>query len=139
MNRQEYSEYLETEHWQDVRKAMYSIQHICTMCFIKEDNLNIHHKTYENLFNEKYFDLMVLCNKCHRYIHENDIEFKEEKPSLSDLVRERTFELMVYYGYNFEISIERAKEEIYSVHGEPKIQLIGDLVREYMEEVKTNG
>ena len=135
MNKLEYATYLETAHWQDVRKAMYSLQHHCTMCFIEEENLNVHHKIYENLFKEEYFDLVVLCNKCHRYVHENDIELNT-KHTLSDLVRERTFNLMVYYGYDFDISMERAKDEIYAIHGEPKIISSSESIKEYMEDLQ---
>lgn len=64
-----YEEYLQTNHWKDVRKrALYRSGYKCQLCSSK-GNLNVHHNTYENRGNEKDEDLIVLCEKCHGKFH----------------------------------------------------------------------
>lgn len=41
-------------------------------------NLHIHHLSYENLYNEKLNDLMILCNECHKQRHQNKEVFDKE-------------------------------------------------------------
>ena len=69
-----YKEYLQTEHWKEVRgNALYRAKYKCQLCGNK-DNLNVHHNTYENRGNEKDEDLIVLCQKCHGKFHDKFVE-----------------------------------------------------------------
>lgn len=40
----------------------------CEVCRRKLP-LEVHHKTYENLFNEPLTDLIALCRDCHKFWH----------------------------------------------------------------------
>lgn len=66
-----YKEYLQTEHWKDLRKRMMNrANYSCGMCNSKNVILHVHHKSYKNLGDEDYSDLIVLCEDCHYKFHD---------------------------------------------------------------------
>lgn len=66
-----YDDYLKSEEWIEKRDAaLEAAGHRCQLCNSK-NSLNVHHRTYENVYNEKPSDLIVLCRKCHKIFHEN--------------------------------------------------------------------
>lgn len=77
-----YREYLVSDHWLSFKKYFYkNSNRIITMrkngglhCeFCKcQAKLNLHHKTYERLGNERSTDLIILCDNCHNTIHQMD-------------------------------------------------------------------
>lgn len=73
-----YTEYLQSLHWKRVRSAMMLLEEAtCDHCNPAgqlyggdwETDINIHHLNYRNLGNEKYSDLILLCNHHHRLVH----------------------------------------------------------------------
>jgi hypothetical protein len=68
-----YSQYLQTEHWQRVRKSALKKAHYkCQLCH-GGGTLNVHHKTYEYRGQEhRVYDngLIVLCKTCHDKFHD---------------------------------------------------------------------
>jgi hypothetical protein len=75
-----YDKYLHTGHWREVRAAMLLIQGArchSTRCYGNgegywegwEVDMHVHHLTYKNRGNERYADLMLLCNRCHEAYH----------------------------------------------------------------------
>lgn len=65
-----YKEYLQTEHWVTTRKrAMKRAGFKCQLCSSKQ-NIQVHHRTYENRGNEQNEDLIVLCRSCHQKFHD---------------------------------------------------------------------
>ncbi len=65
-----YREYLQTDHWQVLRKRMLKrAGYRCQLCNV-EGRLHVHHRTYENRGNESYSDLIVLCPNCHAKHHD---------------------------------------------------------------------
>ena len=64
-----YNVYLQGEHWRTFReKTILDRNGKCEHCGLDE-NLVVHHITYETLGNEKPEDVLVLCNDCHENIH----------------------------------------------------------------------
>lgn len=64
-----YSQYLQTEHWQERRKAALDrYDHECWRCN-KRTNLQVHHLTYAFRGMESTEELMVLCGDCHKKEH----------------------------------------------------------------------
>ena len=70
----EYQKYLQSAHWQQRRKqAIEDVCHACEKCDIPrwlaqiayEQDLNVHHLSYQNLGREEDDDLEVLCRRCH--------------------------------------------------------------------------
>lgn len=70
MTKEEYREYLKTEHWQEVRKARLSVdKYRCYLCGTSK-RLNVHHLRYDNLGDENVRkDLISLCLHCHLMLH----------------------------------------------------------------------
>lgn len=64
-----YKVYLKTEHWEETKEHMLEkYNHKCALCD-RTDNLQVHHKTYDNKGEEKEDDLIVLCPICHMKEH----------------------------------------------------------------------
>lgn len=67
-----YSEYLKTDHWQQVRTAaLKRAGYRCQVCNTNEKSLHVHHRTYEHRGQEYARDVIVLCADCHRLFHES--------------------------------------------------------------------
>lgn len=65
-----YRQYLQTEHWQNVRNsALKRARFKCQVC-CSEQRLQVHHRTYARRGEELPEDLTVLCSKCHGVFHE---------------------------------------------------------------------
>ena len=65
-----YENYLQSSHWKATRLKMYRLRvPKCEICKSTKQ-LNIHHKTYNNLWRETADDLVILCKKCHFLWHE---------------------------------------------------------------------
>lgn len=67
-----YQEYLKTEHWTNL-KIRFKASKLykdgkCHLCKSKT-MINIHHKSYKRIGNERLNDLIVLCNLCHSKLH----------------------------------------------------------------------
>lgn len=71
MDRRQYrEEYLNSEHWHITRlAALERAGHRCQVCN-GADRLDVHHRTYERLGNERPEDLTVLCRRCHDLFHD---------------------------------------------------------------------
>ena len=77
-----YSEYLQTDHWQSIRKqALKRARFKCALCS-SDGVLHVHHKNYDHLGEEMSSDLIVLCQPCHEKFH-NKLPGGEDEQSLS--------------------------------------------------------
>ena len=64
-----YRRYLKSLDWYLIRQKMLKIcEYECELCESKK-KLEVHHMTYDNLFEERLSDLMVLCEECHADQH----------------------------------------------------------------------
>lgn len=64
-----YNVYLQGDHWKNFREKTIKERKKCEHCGT-EKNLIVHHKSYLNLGSEKPEDVLVLCDDCHREVHE---------------------------------------------------------------------
>lgn len=74
-----YKDYLLTSHWRRVKEAiMIAYQARCQgeKCIYFDEGfwldtrlLHVHHVSYKNRGNERFHDLMLLCNDCHQELH----------------------------------------------------------------------
>ena len=64
-----YKDYLLSNDWQIVRRiALAHFGNKCQLCGSTQ-NLNVHHKNYDNIGNETLDDLTLLCKSCHEKFH----------------------------------------------------------------------
>lgn len=67
-----YREYLQTEHWRNLRGQMLKrAKFHCQLCNRGDLSLHVHHRSYAHRGEEPYSDLIVLCADCHKTFHEN--------------------------------------------------------------------
>jgi len=65
----EYKKYLLSNEWASIKLDLFAIRgKQCEICGSKR-YIQVHHKTYKNIFNENPEDLQVVCNSCHKNIH----------------------------------------------------------------------
>lgn len=64
-----YEEYLRSSKWYELRARVIKERECCEACQ-STDKLNVHHGTYEDLGNEKDWQLFLLCNHCHFRLHD---------------------------------------------------------------------
>jgi hypothetical protein len=86
----EYEKYLESPHWQELRKRKLEQQrkelgyNSCEKCgerpqaVTRETALHIHHLTYERLGEERLEDVTIICRPCHDREHGRDAERKQK-------------------------------------------------------------
>lgn len=66
---QQYTAYLETTAWQLKRQAVLTrANNWCEGCG-KRQATQVHHTTYKHVFDEFLFELVAVCEFCHRRIH----------------------------------------------------------------------
>lgn len=69
MGKNAYSDYMKSPEWSE-RKKKYFLNHErkCRACYSKS-YIEVHHKTYARLGQERDQDLVALCRRCHRSLH----------------------------------------------------------------------
>ncbi len=67
--KEKYREYLLSPEWRNKRKeVLIDRNNKCERCG-SNNRLEVHHKTYERIFNEDLSDLELLCKPCHKKEH----------------------------------------------------------------------
>lgn len=83
-----YKEYLLTPYWKRFAdEARKCARYKCNLCN-GSGILHVHHKTYETRGEEKFDDVIVLCERCHAKFHNKPINEDNYLP-LRDLVNKR--------------------------------------------------
>jgi hypothetical protein len=65
----DYEKYLQSDQWHRRTAQERSINSRCSLCNRASRPLNVHHRTYERVGNERPGDLIVLCDECHGMFH----------------------------------------------------------------------
>jgi len=67
--KEKYREYLGSTEWKIKRKQVFDRDvHLCQRCLSCYAS-EVHHLTYANIFHEELSELVSLCTKCHKIIH----------------------------------------------------------------------
>lgn len=65
----QYGQYLLSEKWRYLRmRVVWRDKAMCRVCGSRK-GLEVHHKTYFRLGNERLEDLVTLCSVCHKKLH----------------------------------------------------------------------
>jgi hypothetical protein len=69
-----YREYIRSEQWDEKREDYRDslLPQTCVVCF--DPNVDLHHKTYKRLGNERLTDLVPLCRTHHDELHERGLD-----------------------------------------------------------------
>lgn len=66
-----YRRYLKSPQWHEKRKAVLEAAgHQCSRC--SATATEVHHETYERIYNEELSDLSAICRECHEALHMDD-------------------------------------------------------------------
>lgn len=74
-NTMTYAEYLASGHWKSLRERFWASRlhrRCCYACGASAVPLEVHHKSYRRIGNEKLADLCLLCRGRHGETHELD-------------------------------------------------------------------
>lgn len=75
--------YLKSEEWDIKRKNILKRDnYTCVECGSKE-NLNVHHLTYRHRYEERSYELVTLCKKCHEEVH-----FRKKKNIIAEEIED---------------------------------------------------
>lgn len=67
--KEQYGLYLQSDEWRDKRGAILERDNYqCRICG-DTNNLEVHHLTYDRVYNESDYDLVTVCADCHEIIH----------------------------------------------------------------------
>ncbi|KKK61540.1 hypothetical protein LCGC14_3013320 [marine sediment metagenome] len=64
-----YLSYMRSPEWKQKRDLVLERDDFTCQSAGEKQSLQVHHITYENLFNEPLEDLITLCNRCHCIVH----------------------------------------------------------------------
>lgn len=63
---QKYQSYLQSEIWENKRQYLFDLLgRTCELCGSNKI-IQVHHLTYERLYQERKSDLLLLCSECHK-------------------------------------------------------------------------
>jgi len=72
-----YKAYLQTDHWQEFRSyALENLGRVCVDCGATDVRFEVHHLTYENIWEEQLEDVIILCHSCHMKRHPEKFRHK---------------------------------------------------------------
>jgi hypothetical protein len=97
MTKTEYAEYLQSDHWKELRKTVINDYPFCMRCTMPrwlaeiayDKDLHVHHKNYRTRGNEKLDDLEVLCRRCHDLESSGRSELREVKAATCSICEKK--------------------------------------------------
>jgi hypothetical protein len=92
MTKNEYQEYIASADWQERRSDFLKTNNICVRCEMPrwlaeiayDQDLNVHHKSYESLGDEDWDHLESLCRRCHEIHKFGRSELREPKSAICE-------------------------------------------------------
>lgn len=67
--RLKYLDYLDSEHWKELRKAKFALTGYKCECCGRKERIQLHHINYRNWYDCTPDDLIALCHSCHTDLH----------------------------------------------------------------------
>ena len=85
----DYNKYLKSDYWKEVKEKIHKRDdYKCRLCNSDED-LHVHHRSYEFLGNENLDDLITLCRSCHYIFHK-----KNPQHNYSTYIKNKEWEII---------------------------------------------
>lgn len=85
MTKERYEIYLQSDTWKEVRQRRLELDNYQCVCCCGTENLRVHHMTYARVGGNEYdYDLITLCDDCHRKLHEMQ---DAEKPVFDSIMK----------------------------------------------------
>lgn len=92
-----YAAYLHSDHWKNLRKETLEVTTSCERCsmprwlaaIVYDQDLHVHHKTYERVGREDSRDLEVLCRRCHDVETFGRSDLREPKSAICAICEQR--------------------------------------------------
>ena len=88
----DYPSYIASHHWRQNPARLAELEASGFRCRVCNDDgsgsmLEVHHRTYANLFNEQVGDLTALCRTCHRVVtdHLRRVRFGQRQPAHANI------------------------------------------------------
>lgn len=75
-----YKDYINSDEWKEKSRLFLRKNPTCQIC-LKYRSEDVHHLTYKNLGNEQKGELMALCTRCHKNIH-NSLPYIDDEEIL---------------------------------------------------------
>jgi hypothetical protein len=73
----DYATYIKSDKWKRKKSAFWRAHpKVCRSCGSKE-SLHLHHATYDRLGDERFEDLVPLCDSCHIALHQMHKDFED--------------------------------------------------------------
>ncbi len=69
---QKKKQYFRSKKWKEIRNSILKRDNFaCVLCKLSTEvtTIDVHHKSYKNIFNENMDDLVALCRQCHNDLH----------------------------------------------------------------------
>jgi 5-methylcytosine-specific restriction endonuclease McrA len=106
-----YAKYIKSARWRNISEAMKKhAKYVCARCKTHTPILEVHHKNYERLGNERMSDLEVLCMPCHNNADRQRVERREDR--LEQRKYDRALETYVASKYGGDlIDVSGVEEE----------------------------
>ena len=99
-----YKRYLLSDEWKGKAQLIKETYGKCSLCGSNKF-LNVHHRNYDNLYNEKLTDLICLCRDCHSKYHNKPTKINKTK------FIKIGKDIEIRYSGNLEIEFGEIKEE----------------------------
>ena len=81
--------YLTSKHWKELRVKVYNLYNgRCQRCgqYFPLSKINVHHRIYSRIGNEKMSDLVLYCGHCHSCVHSKVPKKMPKKINLTHLI-----------------------------------------------------
>ena len=83
-DKRKYHKYLLSKKWKDFRESAFEFfGRQCGLCGNKH-KLQLHHKSYRNIFKETFADVIILCSHCHGIEHKG--RFRQKRRTDTETV-----------------------------------------------------
>ena len=106
-----YKEYITSERWKGIRAAALKRDgEICQGCLVSSAT-EVHHKTYDHLYNEPLFDLVSVCQTCHEMVTRIDRKTQKIRSQSTHSRRESSFEIRGRLAHGSSVNNHAEKQE----------------------------